>query len=344
MADGQKMEYSLMNLHEDNKAFVELVAVAAKTIGLPEIYVEKDYWLTRALKHLSDSAYVDQVVLKGGTSLSKAYRLIKRLSEDIDLAVFSNDMGDSARKKLLKNVESAVTENLVYLAGDERESKGSKFRKTVYRYPRSIDGADFGQVSAKLLIEINAFTHPEPCEKRELKTFIAEVLADKGQSDLINRFGLQNFSINALSVKRTLVEKILGVIKDSYHDDPAVKLANRIRHLYDICLILRAEEYQAFIRSDGFSPLCIQCIKDESTGAFEYSDCLAKPLADAPLFSEFESWRPSLESTYKGIFSDLVYGDLPDMDEIVSALTLLKDCLAEMNQAVSGKSPGRIRT
>ena len=91
-------------------------------------------------------------------------------------------------------------------------------------------------------------------------------------------------------------------------------------------------------------PRALQRIKDESTGAFEYSDCLAKPLADAPLFSEFESWRPSLESTYKGIFSDLVYGDLPDMDEIVSALTLLKDCLAEMNQAVSSKSSGRIQT
>lgn len=316
-----------MNLHEDNEAFGELVAVAAETIGIPQVYVEKDYWVTKALKHLSESAHVDDVVFKGGTSLSKAYRLIDRFSEDIDLAVFVNDRGDSSRKKLLKNVENTVTENLVYLKGDQRESKGSKFRRTVYQYPRSIDGADFGQASPELLIEINAFTQPEPYEQRELKTFIAEVLVDKGQESFVSQFELQSFSINVLSVRRTLVEKMLGVIKDSYHEDPVAKLSGRIRHLYDICLILREMEYQEFIQSDEFLLLCQQCIEDEKAGVFESSDCLVKPLADAPLFSEFENWRSSLESTYKGIFSDLVYGELPEMDEVINALYLLKNSL-----------------
>lgn len=39
-----------MNLHDDNEAFSDLVAVTAETIGLPQIYVEKDYWITKALK------------------------------------------------------------------------------------------------------------------------------------------------------------------------------------------------------------------------------------------------------------------------------------------------------
>jgi len=65
-----------MKLHEDNEVFTELVAVTAETIGLPQVYVEKDYWVTKALKYLSESAHVGEVVFKGGTSLSKAYRLI----------------------------------------------------------------------------------------------------------------------------------------------------------------------------------------------------------------------------------------------------------------------------
>ncbi len=60
-----------MNLHEDNEVFSELIAVTAAAKKLPEIYVEKDYWVTRALKYLSTSAHFDQVVFKGGTSLSK---------------------------------------------------------------------------------------------------------------------------------------------------------------------------------------------------------------------------------------------------------------------------------
>ncbi len=312
-----------MNLHEDDEAFSELVELAAQTIGLPQVYVEKDYWVTKALKHLSQSAHADEVVFKGGTSLSKAYRLIDRFSEDIDLAVLSSDFGGNAKKKLLRNVEKAATQGLDEIEGDERKSKGSSYRKTVYQYPRSIDGSDFGQASPELLIEVNAFTRPEPHESRELQTLIAEVLVKEGRGDLIPQFGLESFSINVLSVKRTLVEKMLGSIKDSYDDDPATKLSVRIRHLYDICLILREDEYRNFVQGGEFESLCNQCIEDEKSGFFENSNCLEKPLFDAPLFSDFAEWRTTLGATYRGTFSDLVYGDLPDMEEVVSTLQFL---------------------
>jgi len=181
------MEYPIMKLHEDPGVFAEFVAVTAETIGLPQVYVEKDYWVTKALKHLSESTHAGDVVFKGGTSLSKAYRLIDRFSEDIDLAVLVGDAGnttDAARKKLVKGVESVVTQGLTYLKEDARESKGSKYRKTVYRYPRSVDGDDFGQASSELLVEVNAFTRPEPFESRELQTLIAEVFTKKNETDL----------------------------------------------------------------------------------------------------------------------------------------------------------------
>lgn len=269
-----------MRLHEDAESFSELVQVTAENIGLPQVYVEKDYWVTKALKHLSESAHVNEVVFKGGTSLSKAYRLIDRFSEDIDLAVFAGDMNDKPRKDLLKGVETTVTNGLILVQNDERESKGSRYRKTVYQYPRSIDGVDFGQASPELLIEINAFTHPEPYELRKMQSLIAEVLFKLGRADLVSQFGLDSFSVKVLSVKRTLIEKMLGAIKDSYTENPAARLSSRIRHLYDICLILR--------------------------------------------HSEFTKWRAPLDVTYKGVFADLVYGELPGMDEIVKALEFLR--------------------
>ena len=77
----------------------------------------------------------------------------------------------------------------------------------------------------------------------------------------------------------------------------------------------------------NFRHYASSCIEDEKAGFFKYSECLEKPLSEAPLFSEFENWRPSLEPTYNGTFSELVYGELPDMDEITRTLNLLKDCL-----------------
>ena len=54
---------------------------------LPEPIVEKDWWVTQVLNILFDLPIADQLVFKGGTSLSKAWQLIERFSEDIDLAV-----------------------------------------------------------------------------------------------------------------------------------------------------------------------------------------------------------------------------------------------------------------
>lgn len=313
-----------MNLHQDKEVFTELIEVTGNALSIPLVYVEKDYWMTMALKFLSQSPYVEDVVFKGGTSLSKGYRLIDRFSEDIDLAVCSANRNASATKRLLKNVEDIVTQGLSYLKGDERERKGSRFRKTVHQYPHSVDGTDFGQASRDLLIEINAFTNPEPFETRELRTFIAEALAKKDKTELITQFELESFSIRVLSPKRTLVEKMLRVVKDSYSDDPIARLSDRIRHLYDICLVLRHDEYQNFVASNEFKSLCDKCVEDEKAGKFEHSDCFEKPLTNAPLFSDFEAWKSSLNVTYMGVFSDLVYSDLPDIDEISDALHFLR--------------------
>jgi predicted nucleotidyltransferase component of viral defense system len=52
--------------------------------GLSEQIIEKDYYVTEALRLLAGS-YSDRIIFKGGTSLSKGWNLIQRFSEDIDI-------------------------------------------------------------------------------------------------------------------------------------------------------------------------------------------------------------------------------------------------------------------
>lgn len=319
-----------MNLHKDQEAFSELLQATAESVGLPQVYVEKDYWVTKALKHLAQSPHASSVVFKGGTSLSKAYRLIDRFSEDIDLALWLEDATDNQRKKLIKEIEISVSEGLRYIENDDRESKGSRFRRTVYEYPRLTDELVFGQASPQLLIEVNTFTKPEPFEQRELQSLVADYLIKTDQATIIAQYELASFLINVLSVKRTLIEKILGVIKDSYSDQPIVKLSNRIRHLYDICLILRHDEYRNFFTSGECTHLFKDCIEDEIKSFGDPHNNFQKPLIEAPIFSNFEKWRPSLEATYDSIFSNLVYGNLPAMDEVMNTLIFIKEKLKNM--------------
>lgn len=313
-----------MKLHKDKEVFITFVSSVSQYMGLPEVYIEKDYWVTRSLKQLSESDISEYVVFKGGTSLSKAHKLIQRFSEDIDLAAIADGLGDARRKALLKSIEKAASEGLEPLPDDPRNSKGSKFRKTVYRYPRDIDEINYSQASPELLLEVNTFTHPEPCERQIIQTMIADMLITEGRQDLVEQYDLESFELKVLSVQRTLIEKLLGIIKDSYVDDPVARLNTRIRHLYDVCMILRGSANRDFVSSADFGVLCQSCIADEMKSWKEgQTACLKQPLRSAPLFSRFDEWWPGLESTYTKDFADLVYGELPDVEEIRDTLGFL---------------------
>ncbi len=69
-----------MNLHENPSLFKEAVRFTAEQMGILDIYVEKDYWVTKALSLIFSATIGTEVVFKGGTALSKCYGLIERFS------------------------------------------------------------------------------------------------------------------------------------------------------------------------------------------------------------------------------------------------------------------------
>lgn len=67
-----------MRLHENPDDFKNLIRAASQNLKIREVYVEKDYWLTFLLYRLTQLVPQRDVVFKGGTSLSKGYKLIRR--------------------------------------------------------------------------------------------------------------------------------------------------------------------------------------------------------------------------------------------------------------------------
>jgi predicted nucleotidyltransferase component of viral defense system len=63
-----------MRLHDDIALFKDAVTATAQQMNLPEVYVEKDYWVTYALKTIFTSDARELSVFKGGTALSKCYK------------------------------------------------------------------------------------------------------------------------------------------------------------------------------------------------------------------------------------------------------------------------------
>ena len=81
-----------MRLHENPQLFKEAINFASRPadqggLGISPLFIEKDYWISRSLRLMAEGDTGNRAVFKGGTSLSKAYGIGARFSEDVDVAI-----------------------------------------------------------------------------------------------------------------------------------------------------------------------------------------------------------------------------------------------------------------
>lgn len=305
-----------MKLHGNTELFRQAILSTAEHFNIRDIFIEKDYWVTYVLKNLSQSKHKDKVVFKGGTSLSKAYRIINRFSEDIDLAIIGADeFSGSAIKKLIKEVEDHTTKGLTEIV-DDATSKGSKFRKTVFEYPRIIDGNNFGQAKDKLLVEINSFANPHPYSEMPIQSIIADFLVQTDKKSVVDANGLNAFNINVLGLERTFTEKILSLVRASYTENPMKELSDRVRHIYDLHFIVNKASTKEFIASKAFHKTIKEVLADDEKNSQFQGEWTKKPLKEALVFADWKNVWEQLQNVYQNQFKSLVFNELPDEEAI----------------------------
>lgn len=164
----------------------DAVGVAAARIeaalGVPAAHVEKDFWVTEALRAAvarSDAEGVT-VVFKGGTSLSKAHRLINRFSEDVDLIVVVPADSQRAAHRCLKNITAAVAEVFVEEGVlDTTTATAGRKRTTRFTYPTT---HKHGVLHPGVLLELGARGGTLPAQQMTIRSLIAEHGATVGLS------------------------------------------------------------------------------------------------------------------------------------------------------------------
>ncbi len=314
-----------MKLHENSKEFVEAIEFASAQLKMRAVYIEKDYWITYVLRNISLSDYKKKVVFKGGTSLSKAYNLIQRFSEDVDLALISNGENQNQIKKVIKAIELAIaTLPLEEKVDDPAASKGSSYRKTVHKYPRAVGKSDFGVVRDDLILEINSFTTPVPNLEVEMESYIAKALRETGQENQIAELGLEKFKVLVLDKKRTLCEKVLAISRASYESDERHSvLRAKIRHLYDIAILVSDKDVNEFLTGLEVNSLFKNVLADDQTTSQASKVGLWH---EAPIFKNSSSIMDEIAGTYNSDFAQMLHDAeiKPTIKEIISSLDFLK--------------------
>jgi predicted nucleotidyltransferase component of viral defense system len=220
-----------MRLHNCIEDFKDLIALTSKELDLDPTIIEKDYWITHALYHLSKSEYKDIVVFKGGTSLTKCYEDLHRFSEDIDIALLAKGMNSSQIKKTLSNVEKVM--NVALQPGEfKEERKSGDYRYTQFTYQSLFTGS-LMELHPNIRFELTSFMHPHPYGTKMMGFFIELYLDKMKMKDVVQEFSLGKFELNVLAIERTVIEKLVSMIRMSY--DPDMKeLLTKTRHLYDL--------------------------------------------------------------------------------------------------------------
>lgn len=121
-----------MYLHKDDKELLrDIIVTVSERTGIDESIVEKDYYVTMILKELVQRN--PNVVFKGGTSLSKAYHVIDRFSEDIDIT-FEEHLGEARRKKIKYQLLQPISEDLDLAIDNGSLSKAIRIIITMISY------------------------------------------------------------------------------------------------------------------------------------------------------------------------------------------------------------------
>ncbi len=235
--------------------FAELISATAEEDGIGNLgIVEKDYFVTEALRLIARD-FGEVVIFKGGTSLSKGWKLINRFSEDIDLYV-EPAASEEATLARFEQV-AAVVASFPGFTGrlGRQETKGSSSWTEEFVYKSRVDA--IGGIRPVVLLEAGIQSADQPTESRQLTSLIGEMLdvrnVDSGTSDRTP------FDMKLLHFRRTFVEKLFTLhSRVERAKKQGKELGRDARHYYDLAMLLAQPETGAMLESDEFKVICGQ--------------------------------------------------------------------------------------
>ena len=242
---------SWVELPNDNKLKV-LEEVRTQT-GFPLFIIEKDWWVVQTLRLVSRMDIAEHIVFKGGTSLSKAWGLIDRFSEDIDLAInreFFGFSGEISRTKVgkMKDASSKYISNDFLLslqkAFDDAGMKDVRLSvvdekapdddpvKIAVAYPAVTEYSAY--IQPHVLLEIGSRSLIEPSTPCSFRSIIGQTFPDLPFADT-------DVSIRCVNPERTFLEKLFLLHEEHQRPKEKMKIKGKSRHFYDIYRIAQTE-------------------------------------------------------------------------------------------------------
>ena len=249
------------NLSEDRRR--DIFNQTSQRAALPPWSVEKDWWASMVLKCLFELDFSDQMVFKGGTSLSKGWNLIQRFSEDIDVAInmyYLGYEGAPTLKKITKlrkasymftrdtlcealntKLEDSGFKDFALEANEEPNTSTDPHSLNLY-YNSLTEKSEY--ISPSIKLEVSARSLMEPAVERDIQSFVGIFFPDQSFADPPRR-------INTVIPKRTFLEKAFLLHEEFQRNTEDMRSERMSRHLYDMEKMMDTDH-------------CLEALKDKA--------------------------------------------------------------------------------
>lgn len=324
-----------INLEEKQKALV-LEQIGSK-LGLLPFVVEKDWWVCLILRAVFQCKYAESIIFKGGTSLSKAYKIIDRFSEDIDLIIDYRLLGfdelctksqikklrkisgnfiiTEFREELICQLDNLGVDRGLYEIRYNRHVDDTSDPNTLAIYYQSIVPTKNSYIKQRVLLEIGARSLLEPAEKKPIISFIDEQYADLSFTKLA-------FTVQVVLPTRTFIEKVLLLHEEFSKPEGKIRVNRLSRHFYDLDKIMKGEYGMQALADAKLFEIIVQHRKRlMPLRGIDYSKHQKGTLSILPPVSVLKAW----ESDYKIMQEHMILGDSLKWSELLEHIKKIED-------------------
>ena len=300
-----------------------------KANGMASFAVEKDWWVVQTLAIIFEMELVAHLVFKGGTSLSKAWRLIDRFSEDIDLAIdrtffgFEGELSKNQRTNLRKSASTYISEIFypeleakfkekgfvdVEMKIVESASRDQDPRVIEIYYPNVIESP--GYIQPKIQIEIGCRSLREPFSVQTFSSLVDEHYPEA-------EFAQPPIDIPTVNPERTFLEKIFLLHEEFQRPKEKIRVNRLSRHLYDVYQLLKTEYAEKAINDkELFETIVKHRHKYTRIGGVNYNLHQPQTINPIPTLDFMDAWRDD----YKTMQEQMIYGDSPTYDVMLAEI------------------------
>lgn len=316
---------------------------AADKMGLPPAAIEKDWWVVRTLELVFQTEIAPHTVFKGGTSLSKAWNLIDRFSEDIDLALDRKflgfekadaEMSGSQVSKLRRHSLKYISEKYfpllqktfhdagftdVKLQLCEIKSQDEDPVKIEVNYPSVTDKSAY--LSPRVLIEIGSRSEKEPFTGTQIASFVGEHFKGRNFAD-------SSITIPTVNPERTFLEKIFLLHEEFQQPEEKVKVDRQSRHLYDLEKLMNTEFGKKALADKNLYQHIVEHRRTITPlRGIDYANHAPEKINPIPPENMIAAWKKD----YEQMQQSMIYRESLSFDKLIVRLTELKKRINNLN-------------